>query len=53
MIKPNLISYNNKNQNIKCVREVIGEVIVHNDYCYLPFISLSVFDDVKIEIHDK
>ena len=47
------------------VREVIGEVIVHTDYCYLPFISLSwgsiytmlcentVFDDVKIEIHDK
>ena len=65
MIKPNLILHNNKNQNIKCVREVIGEVIVHTDYCYLPFISFSwgsiytmlfentVFDDVKIEIHDK
>ena len=63
MIKPNLISYND--QNIKCVREVIGEEIVHTDYCYLPFISFSwgsiytmpcentVFDDVKIEIHDK
>ena len=61
MIKPNLISHNNKNQNIKCVREVIGEVIVHTDYCYLPFISFSwgsiytmlfeniVFDDVKLK----
>ena len=47
------------------VREVIREVIVHTDYCYLPFISLSwgsiytmlcentVFDDVKIEIHQN
>ena len=65
MIKLNLISHHNRNQNIRCVRDVIGEVIVHTDYCYLPFISFSwgsictmpcentVFDDVKIEIHEK